>query len=107
MARNSCPTSVKNAGAQLVKARRMAADLVDQIQVAYAAVKATTPDMKAMGTKEMEYGAALHRLAEAAKCEGLIGEAHNFLRAGLARCDVSEPTDDDIVAILGGGGGGR
>lgn len=42
MARNSCPTSVKNAGAQLVKARRMAADLVDQIQVAYAAVKATT-----------------------------------------------------------------
>lgn len=106
MARNPCPDSVKYAGAQLVKARRMASDLVKQIGIAYDAVKATQPDMCAKGAKNMEYGSALWRLAEAAKAEGLIGEAHNFLRQGLARCDVDEPSDGDIVVILGGGGSG-
>lgn len=111
MSKNPCPNSVKNAGAHLVKARRMAEALVDQIQVAYAAVKATQADMVPKGAKVMEYGRALANLAEAAKAEGLIGDAHNCLRQGLARCDVDEPTDADIVSALGGtvstqGGGG-
>ena len=107
MARNPCPTSVKFAGAQLVKARRMAADLTKQISIAYDAVKATEADMVPKGAKCMEYGPALKNLAQAAMAEGLIGEAHNFLRVPLARLDVEEPTDADIVVVLGGGGGNR
>lgn len=102
-----CPNKVKNAGAQLVKARRMAADLVAQIHIAYAAAKDAVPELKQHGAKEMEFGEGLQCLMDAARCEGLVGKAHNSFRSSLARCDVEEPTDDDIVVILGGGGGGR
>lgn len=108
-----CPDSVKAAGAQLVKTRRMAAALVEQIIVTRAAVKATLPEMVRAGAREMEAGAALERLMDAARCEGLIGAAHDSLRAVLGRLDFEEPTNADISAILGGdvapmgGGGGR
>lgn len=107
MARKPCMTSVKTAGAHLVKARRMAGALVDQIIIARAAAKAAIPELIGHGAKEMEFGAGLDALMDAARCEGLVGKAHNSFRAALRGCDVAEPSDDDIVVILGGGGGGR
>ena len=111
MARNPCPASVKNAGAQLVKLRRMGEALTAQAIVAMDAVRATQADMMPLGAKRMEYGQGFALLAEAMKAEGLIGQAHNSFRQALVRLDVAEPTDADIVSALGGtvstqGGGG-
>ena len=72
-----------------------------------AAAKAAIPELIGHGAKEMEFGAGLEYLMDAARCEGLVGKAHDSFRAALRGCDVAEPTDDDIVVILGGGGGGR
>jgi uncharacterized membrane protein len=108
------PALVKNAGAQLVKARNMATDLVEQILIARQAVLATAPEMKAAGAKEMQYGVALDRLMDAARCDGLIRQAHDSLRQPLSALGFKEPSDADIVAILSqpvitpmGGGGGK
>ena len=105
--RKPCTTKIKEAGAQLVKSRRMAEALVKQIAIAYDAVKAASPELKQYGAKEMEFGKGLRLLAEAMVCEGAIGEAHDHFRRMLGVCDIDEPTDDDIIVILGGGGGGR
>jgi hypothetical protein len=111
-----CPASVKRAGAHLVKARHLAEELADHIIATRAALKATAPEMVRAGAKEMEYGAALENLMDAARAEGLIGAAHNSLRAVLGRLGFAEPTDREIIALMaeletvtpmGGGGGGR
>jgi hypothetical protein len=110
-----CPPSVKNAGAQLVKLRRIGDEFAAQAFKTYAAVKASQPDVK--GAKVMQMGDALEKILTAARCEGLVGSAHNSLRGVLGALDYSEPTDAEITAILsqeivpmgigGGRGGGR
>lgn len=102
-----CPTKTRNAGAQMVKTRRMAEALVDQIIVTRQAVKDAGEELRPHGMKAMDLARGLEHLFEAMKSESHIGQAHCIFRAELGRCDVAEPTDDDIIVILGGGGGGR
>lgn len=113
--KTACPGEVKDLGANLVKARRMASDLAAQLIACYQKVDAAEDAMVKLGAKRMESGEGRELLLQAAACDGLIRQAHNSFRATLARCDVEEPSDSDIVSILGpvvsprggGGGGGR
>lgn len=117
MQKKPCPQSVKAAGAALLKARRAAADLTELVIAARAAVKATLPEMVKAGAKEMQAGTALDRLMDAARAEGLIGQAHDSLRAVLGDLGFAEPTNAELVAMIesevttfglgGGGGSGR
>lgn len=106
-----CPKSAINAGAHLVKLRRMGADVEAQRRIAYDAVKAAQADIPE--SKVMQMGTALKNLSAIGAVEGLAGEAHNSLRTVLVECGYSEPTDAEIMAVLGpeprggGGGGGR
>jgi hypothetical protein len=114
MVKKPCPESVINAGAQLVKLRRIGEDFASQVRIAQDAVKAAQEDV--IGSKIMQMGDALQKLADASRCEGLVGSAHDSLRAVLGALGYSEPTDAEITAILSkpvitpfglGGGGGR
>lgn len=110
-----CPKSVIEAGALSVKVRLDAAALVDNIIKLRSAYKAAAPEVIAAGAKEMEMGAALDKLMDACRCEGLIGAAHNDLRQVLGACEFAEPTNEQILAAWPvdppsprrGGGGGR
>ena len=102
-----CPTKTKQAGAELLKARRLASDLVEQLFVTRAAVKDAARDLKQHGMKEMELGEGLEILMSLMDADARIMRAHNSFRPLLGRCNVEEPTDDDLIVILGGGGGGR
>lgn len=110
------PDSVIDAGTALVRARRTAWQLESDIAAALEAVEAATQEMVRAGAKEMQAGAARARLYQAAMAYGLIGEAHDSLRAVIGQLGYSEPENDKILARLakptiqpkgGGGGGGR
>ena len=107
MAKKVCTQKIKTAGANLVKSRKMAEAMVEQLMKTYRLVKDAEPDLVALGAKHMEFGLGLELMADAMRAEGLIGAAHNSFRQMLGKCDMEEPTDDDIIVILGGGGGGR
>jgi hypothetical protein len=110
-----CPKSVIEAGALLVKCRIEAGALADNLIRARAAVKASAPDVMAGGALEMEMGPALDLLMEAARCEGLISSAHNWLRHVVTGNGFAQPTNEQILAAWPvdppsprrGGGGGR
>ena len=102
-----CPTKTKRAGAETLKARRMASDLVEQLFVTRAAVKDAARDLKQYGLKEMEIGEGLEILMSLMDADARIMRAHNSFRPLLGRCNVAEPTDEDLVGAYGGGGGTR
>ncbi len=106
-----CHPLVEDAGANLVKLRRMAEDFRKHALVTYESVEATMPIMMALGVKNMEYGTGLALLTEAMKAPDLVRQAHNSFRLPLSRVDMDEPSDAAIVSRLGGvitpnGGGG-
>lgn len=98
-----CPKEVIKLGCEMVKARRIAEKLRDQIMVAIKAMDNVKPVMARDGARHMEYGEAIAKLMQAAMADGLIGAAHDHLRKKLNLYDYCEPTDEQI---LGGGGGG-
>ena len=103
-----CPDKTVFAGAQSMKLRRLAEKTAAQALIAYQAAQDAIPDLVMQGgAKNMEFGEGLALLLEVAKCHGTAMQAHDSFRKVLVRCDISQPTDDDIIGILGGGGGGR
>ena len=113
----SCPDVVKKMGALLVKARRSQEEAAnDALAARKFLIDEVIPAMVNLGAKEMEAGAALNNLCDAARGHGLIGEAHNSLRSVIGRLGFAEPTDKEILSLIEansgpsprrGGGGGR
>lgn len=114
----ACPDVVKKMGALLVKARRSQEEAAnDALAARKFLIDEVIPAMVKLGARELEAGAALNNLCDAARGHGLIGEAHNSLRSVIGRLGFAEPTDREIIALLnelepispqgGGGGGGR
>lgn len=110
-----CPQSVIEAGALLVKCRIDAEALARNLIRARAKVVDASAEIVAGGALEMESGEALDKLMDAARAPGLIGAAHNSLRAVLAANGFAQPTNEQIVkawpieppSVRRGGGGGR
>ncbi len=94
------PNEVIETGKALIKARKSAALMSEQIDEAisklHGAIEVMTKDHGALA---MQAGSALTKLRQAQAALGLIMEAHNSLRCVLTECDVEQPTDAQVLSI--------
>lgn len=95
-----CPESVVETGRSLVKARKLAESMSDNIDIALAELRQAVKVMvEQHGAKAMQAGSAIAKLRQAQAAYGLIMDAHNDLRCVLMECDVEQPTDAQVASI--------
>lgn len=95
-----CPDEVVETGRALIKARKLAESMSDNIGIAIAELgEAINVMVKDHGAKAMQAGSAIAKLRQAQAAYGLIMDAHNDLRKVLAECDVDAPTDAQVASI--------
>lgn len=95
-----CPDEVIETGKSLIKARKAAALMSEQIDDALGKLHGAIEVMtKNHGARAMQAGEAFTKLRKAQSALGLIMEAHNSLRCVLTECDVEQPTDNQVLSI--------
>jgi len=95
-----CPDEVIEAGRALIDVRKASHRLSELVDTAIAKLEPAVDHMvKAHGAKRMQAGTAYTKLRQLQMAYGLACEAHESLRSVLAKCDVEEPTDDQVASI--------
>jgi len=94
---SECSKSVKQAGFQLVKLRRMSEKLEAQAMIAQSALGVAVKDVcSTHGALNMQSGETEVLLHEIASVAGKAKMAHNAVRLVLKECDIDQPSDDEI-----------
>jgi hypothetical protein len=95
-----CPDEVVAVGRSLIKARKSASIMSEQIDAAIVDLHTAIDVMTSKhGAKAMQAGIALSKLRQAQAALGDIMQAHDSLRHVLVELDIEQPTDAQVASI--------